>query len=53
MLVSVAEYQSIRAVPKQDFWQALKEFRAQYADEPDDCQEVFSWIHLLRLLQMK
>lgn len=44
MLVSVAEYRSLRAAPKQDFWGALKEFRCQYADEPDDCQEVFSGI---------
>jgi prevent-host-death family protein len=44
ILVSVAEYQSLRAGPKQNFWQALKEFRSQYADEPDDCQKVFSGI---------
>ncbi|MCI5129432.1 MAG: type II toxin-antitoxin system prevent-host-death family antitoxin [Candidatus Electrothrix sp. AUS3] len=44
MLVSVAEYQALRSLPKQDFWGALKEFRCRYADEPDDCQEVFSGI---------
>ncbi len=40
MLVSVAEYQSLRAVPQQDFWEALKEFRRRYTDEPDDSKEV-------------
>ena len=44
ILVSVAEYQSLHSAPKQDFFQALKKFRNQYADELDDCQEVFSGI---------
>ncbi len=44
MLVSVAEYLSLRSASKQDFRQALKAFRCQYADEPDDCQEVLSGI---------
>jgi len=44
ILVSVAEYQLLSSAPKQDFRQALKAFRCQYADEPDDCQEVFSGI---------
>ena len=44
ILVSVAEYQSLRSAPKQDFLQALKKFRNQYADEFDDCQEVFAGI---------
>lgn len=44
LLVSVAEYRSLCAAPKQDFWGALQEFRCRYADEPDDSQEVFSGI---------
>ncbi|MCI5160349.1 MAG: type II toxin-antitoxin system prevent-host-death family antitoxin, partial [Candidatus Electrothrix sp. AUS1_2] len=35
---------SLRSSPKQDFLQALKKFRNQYADEFDDCQEVFAGI---------
>ena len=44
ILLSVAEYQSLRSAPKQNFLQALKKFRNQYADEFDDYQEVFSGI---------
>ena len=44
ILVSVTEYRSLRSAPKQDFLQALKKFRNQYADEFDDCGEVFAGI---------